>query len=126
MRWPCLPGRRMPQKDEGGRMKDEDGRRGSGVGSRNVDEAAHLNSSFILHSSSFDLRVVKLGGSLLAAADWPNAFRRWLAIQPAMRSVLIVGGGGAADAVREWDRAHRLDPSDAHWLAIDAMSLTTR
>src|ERR1700730_16540748 len=71
-------------------------------------------------------RVVKLGGSLLTAADWPDAFRHWLAIQPAMRTVLIVGGGSVADAVREGDPAHRLDPSDAHWLAIDAMSLTAR
>src|SRR6266446_455371 len=83
-RWPCSPARHMHRKDEGGRMKDEDGRRGSGVGNRNGGEAAQLNSSFILHRSSFDLRVVKLGGSLLTAADWPNAFRRWLAIQPAM------------------------------------------
>jgi aspartokinase-like uncharacterized kinase len=72
------------------------------------------------------MRIVKLGGSLLTWAEWPNAFRRWLAMQPLRRTVLIVGGGGMVDAVRDWDRAHRLDPSDAHWLAIDAMSLTSR
>jgi aspartokinase-like uncharacterized kinase len=72
------------------------------------------------------MRIVKLGGSLLTWAEWPNAFRRWLAIQPPLRTVVIVGGGGMVDVVRDWDRAHRLDPSDAHWLAIDAMSMTSR
>ncbi len=47
-------------------------------------------------------------------------------MQPERRTVLIAGGGGAADTVRDWDRAHNLDQSDAHWLAIEAMSLTAQ
>jgi 5-(aminomethyl)-3-furanmethanol phosphate kinase len=71
-------------------------------------------------------RVIKLGGSLLDASGWPDAFRRWLARQPPMPNVLIVGGGALAEAIRRWDRIHRLAPTDAHWLAIGTMALTAR
>ena len=71
-------------------------------------------------------RVIKLGGSLLDASKWPDAFRRWLARQPPMPNVLIVGGGALAEAIRRWDRIYRLAPHDAHWLAIGSMSLTAR
>ena len=66
-------------------------------------------------------RVIKLGGSLLDAADGPTRFAVGWHRQPPMRNVLIVGGGALADAVRRWDRIHRLSPSDAHWLAIGVM-----
>jgi aspartokinase-like uncharacterized kinase len=70
-------------------------------------------------------RVIKLGGSLLGDGEWPNRFRRWLERQPPMQNVLIVGGGMLADAVRGWDQVHGLSPSDAHWLAVDTMSVTS-
>jgi aspartokinase-like uncharacterized kinase len=76
--------------------------------------------------SDVPARVIKLGGSLLEWAEWGAAFRRWFAGQPAMPSVLIVGGGKLADAIRQWDRVHHLDARDAHWLAIGAMSLTAQ
>lgn len=72
------------------------------------------------------LRVIKLGGSLL---DWPELavrLRRWLANQPPAANVLIVGGGPLVEGLRSIDRAQRLSASAAHWLAIDAMSLTSR
>lgn len=68
------------------------------------------------------VRVVKLGGSLLNLPDWAARFRRWLAEQPPAVNILIVGGGRLADAIRDRDREVGLDPSTAHWLAIDAMS----
>lgn len=71
-------------------------------------------------------RVIKLGGSLLDASEWPDAFRRWLARRPPMPNVLIVGGGALAEAIRRWDRIHSLAPHDAHWLAIGTMALTAR
>jgi aspartokinase-like uncharacterized kinase len=71
-------------------------------------------------------RVIKLGGSLLEWTEWVAAFRRWFVGQPAMPSVVIVGGGKLADAIRQWDRVHHLDAGDAHWLAISAMSLTAQ
>ena len=72
------------------------------------------------------MRVLKLGGSLLDGPAWVDRLRRWLARQPPLPSVMIVGGGLFADAVRRLDTAYRLAESDAHWLAIDTMSLTAR
>jgi aspartokinase-like uncharacterized kinase len=72
------------------------------------------------------LRVIKLGGSLL---DWPQLpvrLHRWLAGQPSAANVLIVGGGPIVEGLRTIDRAQRLSAAAAHWLAIDAMSLTAR
>jgi aspartokinase-like uncharacterized kinase len=71
-------------------------------------------------------RVVKLGGSLLSDGAWIACFRQWLGLQPPMASVLIVGGGAVADVIREWSREYRLFEEVAHWLAIDAMSITAR
>jgi aspartokinase-like uncharacterized kinase len=76
--------------------------------------------------SGIPARVIKLGGSLLEWSEWVAAFRRWLAQQPAMPSVLVVGGGKLADTIRQWDRLHHLEANDAHWLAIGAMSLTAQ
>ena len=70
------------------------------------------------------VRVVKLGGSLLDWPEWPAQLHSWLAVQPIMRNILIAGGGALADVVRGWDRDFRLDAETAHWLAIDAMSVT--
>ncbi len=70
------------------------------------------------------LRVFKLGGSLLEWPQLPAEFRRWRAQQSPAVEVLIVGGGGLAEAVRRLDAARRLDPVEAHWLCIRAMSLT--
>jgi hypothetical protein len=61
------------------------------------------------------MRVVKLGGSLMAYAR---------EILPVLREhdVLIVPGGGVfADAVRKVYREHSLDESAAHFMAIAAM-----
>ena len=68
------------------------------------------------------LRVIKLGGSLLDWPEWPPRFRHWLSEQPPAVNILIVGGGRLVDEIRERDRTVRLDPSAAHWLAIDAMA----
>jgi aspartokinase-like uncharacterized kinase len=72
------------------------------------------------------IRVVKLGGSLLDCPDIVGDFRRWLALQPPRPTLLVVGGGAAADAVRRIDRATPLGDSAAHWLAIAAMSANAR
>ena len=66
--------------------------------------------------------VAKVGGSLY---DWPGlrpALTAWLALQPEP-VLLFPGGGDAADAVRDWDRAHSLGEESAHWLAIRSLSL---
>jgi aspartokinase-like uncharacterized kinase len=70
------------------------------------------------------VRVVKLGGSLL---EWPGLVARlqsWLAAQPPSVNVLIVGGGALVDKLRELDAAHNLPAAASHLLAIRAMTVT--
>ena len=70
------------------------------------------------------VRVIKLGGSLL---DWPGlarAFRLWLAGETKMIDVVIAGGGPVVESVRQLDSVHSLAPKTAHWLSIQAMSIT--
>ena len=40
--------------------------------------------------------------------------------------VMVVGGGRWVDAVRREDHRRRLDERTAHWMCIDAMSITAR
>lgn len=72
------------------------------------------------------LSVVKLGGSLLLDAKLPPAFRAWLSRRNDERCLVIFGGGGLADAIRQVDQIHLLTPETAHWLAVDAMRVTAR
>jgi 5-(aminomethyl)-3-furanmethanol phosphate kinase len=74
--------------------------------------------------------VIKVGGSLL---DWPELPHRLTLFldgqrsrSASRRSILIAGGGAAADLVRRLDRDHPLDDETAHRLAIHAMDLTAR
>jgi probable H4MPT-linked C1 transfer pathway protein len=66
--------------------------------------------------------VVKVGGSLY---DLPNLGMRLKTLLASLTPpVLIVPGGGmAADAIREFDRVHRLGDEASHWLALRACSL---
>lgn len=66
--------------------------------------------------------VAKVGGSLYDDPRLGPGLRAWLTEQP--EPVLLVpGGGGFADAVREIDRVHALGEETAHWLAIRALGL---
>jgi aspartokinase-like uncharacterized kinase len=70
------------------------------------------------------LRVIKLGGSLL---DWPllrDRLSAWLAQQSAGTGVLVIGGGGMADALRACDGAHHFHPEFIHRLAVRTMSIS--
>ena len=67
------------------------------------------------------LHVVKVGGSLFDLPDLGQQLRRWLDHWKTPRTVLIPGGGLAADAVRAFDRAQHLGEEAAHWLALEAM-----
>ena len=69
-------------------------------------------------------RVIKLGGSLLDWPQWPDAFRRWLALQAPAANILIVGGGALVEQLRRFDSQQPMAPETAHWLSIRAMSLT--
>ena len=70
--------------------------------------------------------VVKVGGSLLT---WPGLRDGLSAYWQANRArcpVVIVGGGGAADLVRDLDRIHGLGEGRSHHLALCALDLTAR
>jgi aspartokinase-like uncharacterized kinase len=73
-----------------------------------------------------DVRVVKLGGSLLDDADVAARYRRWLNTQRPARNVVIVGGGKLVEVLRRADQKHSLDESLLHWLAIDCMGINAR
>jgi aspartokinase-like uncharacterized kinase len=75
--------------------------------------------------STRPLRVVKVGGSLLTVQQLEEALRMWLAEQPQGTNVLLVGGGAAADAVREASRRTELSDEESHWLAMGAMDQST-
>ncbi len=74
--------------------------------------------------SAKPISVVKVGGSLLCLPDLGKRLKELLSIlEPKQRVVLVIGGGAAADLVREWDRVHVLGDEAAHQLAVAAMSL---
>jgi aspartokinase-like uncharacterized kinase len=69
------------------------------------------------------LLVVKVGGSLYDLPDLSARLNDWLAQVEARRTILVPGGGPAADAVRMLDQTHRLGEETSHWLALRALSL---
>ncbi|PQO34105.1 hypothetical protein DTL21_11210 [Bremerella cremea] len=73
------------------------------------------------------LVVWKLGGSLLDLPDLGERIQQLKGDQFADVPVVIIPGGGVfADAVRQLDRTHQLDPRYSHFLALDAMQMTAR
>ncbi len=68
-------------------------------------------------------RVVKVGGSLLEWPALPRQLNAWLAAQMPLPTLLLVGGGALADAVRQLDRRCVLPAAAAHWMAIRAMEV---
>jgi len=68
---------------------------------------------------------VKVGGSLLGLADLVDRLDQ---LRPCWgaRPLIIVGGGPAGDLVRDWDQQHQLGEERSHWLALDALHLTSQ
>ena len=71
-------------------------------------------------------RVIKLGGSLLDWPELPRAFGDWLRQQPAAPSFVVVGGGRRVDEIRVRQTKEDLSTADCHFLAIEAMRITSR
>lgn len=65
----------------------------------------------------------KLGGSLLDQTGLLERIRVFAALRAESIPVFLVGGGAAADMVREWDRTQGLGDDVAHDLALEAMGL---
>ena len=70
------------------------------------------------------LVVLKLGGSLLKCTDLADRLRSLIATLRPQRILIVVGGGDAADVVRDWSDRFSLSEEMAHWLAIRSLSLT--
>jgi len=70
------------------------------------------------------ITVFKIGGSLLGLPGLGDLVRQILGERKPQAALLVAGGGVAADAVRGWDRVHRLGDQAAHTLALEAMNLT--
>ena len=49
----------------------------------------------------------------------------WLRALGCSDVILVAGGGAAADVVAQMDRIHRLGEEKSHWLALEALGLTT-
>ena len=69
-----------------------------------------------------NIRVVKIGGSLLDLPDLSTRLSSWLNRQVPMPTVWIVGGGIAVDALRENICESLADQESMHWAAINIMS----
>jgi len=70
------------------------------------------------------MRVVKVGGSLFDLPDMKSRLQNWLTEHDDMPNVLIAGGGKPVEAIRDFQSAHGIDDSEAHWLSIKMMSAT--
>lgn len=67
--------------------------------------------------------VVKIGGSLLTLPDLVPRVQRLLAALPEHDPLIVIGGGPAADLVRNWEPQFSLGTEAAHWLALEAVGL---
>lgn len=67
--------------------------------------------------------VIKLGGSLLDLADLPARLDAWWDMHAGERALLLVGGGAAADLVRQYDARFAMTEEQGHWVALEAMRL---
>ena len=67
--------------------------------------------------------LIKLGGSLLTMPGLRERLVANLQIL-AKYAIVVVGGGGLADVVREWDRIHRLSTADSDRLATQTLSIS--
>lgn len=75
-------------------------------------------------SQTEPLVVLKLGGSLLKCTGLAERMRSLIASLRPKRILIVVGGGDAADVVRDWSDRFSLSEEMAHWLAIRSLSLT--
>ena len=70
-----------------------------------------------------DIRVVKVGGSLFVDPHLAQKLKCWLCEPSARVTILLTGGGAAADMVRTLDQRFQLGEETSHSLAIDAMRI---
>ena len=72
------------------------------------------------------IRVVKVGGSLFDFDQFPERGRQWLDEQPPALTILVGGGGDLVQPLRIVHERFSLDQETSHWLAVRAMTVTSR
>ena len=73
------------------------------------------------------ITLFKVGGSLLNWETLPGAIECFLKEEAkTTKPILIVGGGEAANVVREWSNRYSLSEEVAHHLAIHSLTLTEK
>ena len=72
--------------------------------------------------ADMNIRVIKLGGSLLTLPDLKQVFSHWLSQQSNAVNIIVVGGGKLVNDIRAEHERAPLDDTEAHWRCIDAMS----
>jgi aspartokinase-like uncharacterized kinase len=73
-----------------------------------------------------NVRVVKVGGSLFGFDLLPERTLAWLERQPPAATIFIGGGGELVKPLRDAHERFVLDQECSHWLAIRAMTVTSR
>ena len=72
------------------------------------------------------LRVMKLGGSLLSQPRLRDRIDRWLASEPEALTLMVVGGGPPVDTIRDLATLFPYDQEFLHWLCIDLLDISYR
>ncbi len=70
--------------------------------------------------------VLKIGGSLLDLPDLTQRICHVVDLASPSMILGLVGGGQAANLVRQWDAMHQLQAQQSHALAVEAMQLNAR
>jgi 5-(aminomethyl)-3-furanmethanol phosphate kinase len=71
-------------------------------------------------------RVVKVGGSLFSFDQLPERAQQWLDRESPGITIFIGGGGDLIKPLREAHERFRLDEEGSHWLAVRAMTVSSR
>src|SRR5688572_15034003 len=72
------------------------------------------------------MRVVKVGGSLFSFDRMPDRVHAWHDEQPQGATIFIGGGGGLVQPLRSVQERFGLSEEASHWLAVRAMTVTSR
>lgn len=72
------------------------------------------------------VRVVKVGGSLFSFQQLPERTQAWLEQQTPAVTIFIGGGGDLIELLRAAHERFSLDQEGSHWLAVRAMTVTSR
>ena len=71
-----------------------------------------------------DIRVIRVGGSLLTWEQFSTVFKKWLLDQPPSHNVLIAGGGPWVELLRQASKRFDIAEAEAHAMCLQALRVT--